>query len=110
VNAGEFAKRRARIENNHDHRRKGHQAKAFAALVRQAKAIIAIAGGKVVGWRLPDGQMVCKKRRYTSAEKAALALSDVQAEPGKTYLPCRSYQCPYCHGWHLTHQSRENLS
>lgn len=108
MNAGEFAKRRARIEIAN--RGKGYAARAFDSLVRQAKAAIAIAGGKVVGWRLPNGQMVCKKRRYPGAEIAEGALADIHDCPRGKYVPVRVYECPYCKGWHLTHQNREHLS
>lgn len=107
MNAGDFAKRRARIYNQRQHHGKDYQAKAFAALIRQAGAIIVIAGGKVVGWRMTNGQMVCRKRRYPSGELAALSLADIQAFPRTGHVPIRGYECPHCKGWHLTHEPPE---
>lgn len=110
MNASEFAKRRARIEAETGHRGKGHKAKAFESLVRQSKAIIMIAGSKVVGWRMTDGKVVCKKRRYSSADKSEAELARIQLKPRTPKYPCRSYYCHYCAGWHHTHQQLESLS
>lgn len=103
MNAGEFAKRRARIENEHS-RRKGYAARALNALIREAGAAIIIRRGKVVGWRMPNGQEVCKKRRYHDEGKAALELMNVQRDPKTPHIPCRFYLCPHCNGYHLTSQ------
>lgn len=104
MNAGQFAKRRARIEGEHG-RRRGYASKAMEALVREAGAALIIAHGKVVAWRMPNGQVVCRKRRYTSQDAAEYALGLVHAGPHARYVPERAYLCPYCAGWHLTSQS-----
>ena len=110
MNASEFAKKRARIEAETGHRRNGHKIKAFESLVRRAKAIIMIAGNKIVGWRMTNGQVVCKKRRYSSAERSDFELAGIMRKPSTRQFPCRSYHCHYCDGWHHTHQPRETLS
>lgn len=107
MNAGEFAKRRALIENEQG-RRKGYKAKAMNALIREARAVCLTIGQKVVGWRLPNGQTVCMKRRYPSDQAAIEALKAIAACPRTAIIPWRSYQCPFCKGWHLTHQPPAN--
>lgn len=107
MNAGEFAKRRARIEHEH-RRRKGYAARALNALVREAGAIIIIMHNKVVGWRMPSGQVVCMKRRYRTEPQAMLELESVRRDPLTPKIPGRFYLCPHCHGWHLTSQEPGN--
>lgn len=105
MNAGQFSKRRARLENEHG-RRKGYARKAMDALVREAGAAYIIVHGKVVAWRMPNGQVVCKKRRYDSEELANAILEGVMQCPRTRKWPNRVYHCPYCNGWHLTSQTR----
>lgn len=107
MNAGEFAKRRARIEHEHG-RRKGYVARAMDALVREAGAIIIIARNRIVGWRMPGGQVVCRKRRYRTEPEAMLELENVRHSPYAKRLPARFYLCPHCNGYHLTSQPPEN--
>lgn len=108
MNAGEFAKRMARIDHEHG-RRKGYAAKALAALVREAGAAIIIMRGKAVGWRLPNGQTVCRKRRYRTEPDAQLALVHIRDDPKTPKVPWRCYLCPHCKGWHLSSQNPETL-
>lgn len=103
MNAGEFARRRARIEGEHG-RRRGYASRALKALIREAGAAIIIRNGKVVGWRMPNGQEVCKKRRYRTEPEAMLELANVRRDPKTPHIPCRVYLCPHCSGWHLTSQ------
>lgn len=107
MNAGEFAKRRARIEHEHG-RRKGYAARAMDALVREAGAIIIIVRNRIVGWRMPSGQVVCRKRRYRSEPDAMVELTNVRRDPRTPRIPGRFYLCPHCNGWHLTSQPPEN--
>jgi hypothetical protein len=104
MNAGEFAKRRAIIEREHA-RSRTYRRKAMAALLREAKAQTVTIDGKVVGWLLPSGQTVCRKRRYRSLEDAELALVAVQGCPKTIRIPTRTHACPHCKGWHLTSQN-----
>lgn len=103
MNAGEFAKRRARIEGAHD-RRKGYMGKAMAALIREARATLVMVEGRLVAWKLPNGQTVCKKRRYRTEPEAMLVLEGVIQCPRTAKVPARFYLCPWCEGWHLTSQ------
>lgn len=108
MNAGEFAKRRARIEQEAWRRRGGYLSKAMAALIREARAALVIVDGKHVAWKLPNGQAVCRKQRFPSELDATTALSSVQRCPRTGKIPHRVYQCPWCDGWHLTSQNRQN--
>lgn len=107
MNAGEFAKRRARIEHEHG-RRKGYAARALQALVREARAIVIIVRGRIAGWRMPSGQVVCRKRRYRTEPEAILELANVRRDPRTPRIPGRCYLCPHCNGWHLTSQPPEH--
>lgn len=79
-----------------------HQNKARAALVRRARAATIIQGGKVIGWRLPDGSVICVKRRYSTREAALLDLARITRVATHSHIPVRAYACPYCRGYHLT--------
>lgn len=103
MNAGEFAKRRARIDGEHN-RRKGYAARALASLVRESRAVLVVVDGKQVAWKLPNGQTVCRKRRYRTEPEAMLVLEGVLQCPRTTKVPARFYHCPWCDGWHLTSQ------
>lgn len=48
-----------------------------------------------------------KKARYTSHTRALLALVEIVfdlegQQPQREKVPCRTYSCPHCGGWHLT--------
>ena len=103
MNAGQFARRLAYIEHQHK-RSRDYKRKAVRSLVREAGAIPMARSGKLTGWRLPNGQIVCKKRRYKSHDEAALELLIIQARPWTKKVPTRAYHCNLCHGWHLTSQ------
>lgn len=103
MNASEFAKKRARIEHERRHS-KGYAAKAFAALEREARVVRVYSGRKLVAWRLPNGQTVCRKRRYRTEVDAMMALVAVHRDPKTPKVPVRWYSCGYCHGYHLTSQ------
>lgn len=105
MNAGQFAKRRARIEHDAWHRGQRFASKALAALVREAGAIRIVIFGRQTGWRLPGGQIVCLKHRFPSELDAQTALVGIQECPRTRKIPGRAYQCPHCNGWHLTSQN-----
>lgn len=105
MNAGQFARRLAMIEHQRG-RSRDYKRKAVRSLVREAGAILMLSGGKLAGWRLPNGQVVCKKRRYRTQDEAALELLLVQANPLTSKVPQRCYPCPLCKGWHLTSQPK----
>lgn len=108
MNGREFARKRARIE--HEARTPSAQRKALRHLVSEARAVEVIVQGKLVGYQLPDGFMVCVKRRYHSEVEAMMELSNVQLFQrinSNRHIPIRAYFCAYCRGWHLT--SRKSL-
>jgi hypothetical protein len=107
MNAAEFARQRARLTREHHGRGKKYN-RALAHLIRDARAALVVMDHKVVGYRLPTGEMVCVKERYRSEEQAQVAMARIQAsiEAGKR-APVRAYQCQHCRGgWHLTSQAR----
>lgn len=46
------------------------------------------------------------KRRYRDKREAERSMHGIAAGRGRARLkdadPCRAYECPNCHGWHLT--------
>lgn len=71
-------------------------------LVRQAGAAYIITHGKITGYRLPDGSVVCRKKRYQSAQTAATDLQQIAFTTRHAHIPVRAYPCDRCHGFHLT--------
>lgn len=108
MNAATFARHRARIAHQH-HGRGRKYSRALAHLVRDAGAALVVMNRKVVGYRLPNGEMVCVKERYRDQAEAAAAMARIQAdiEAGKR-APVRVYPCQHCHGWHTTSQLRND--
>ena len=46
------------------------------------------------------------KVRYPGRERALHALHRIQNGDTRQKTPCRVYECPMCHGWHLTAVAR----
>ncbi len=101
MNAGEFARRRARIEREHG-RTEQWKKRALQQLVREARATPVHANGRTVAWRMPDGVTVCFKHRYADSDTASEALRMIALTEGTHTKPRRAYPCPHCGGWHLT--------
>lgn len=106
MNAGEFAKRRARIEQEAHRRRPGYAGNAMAALLRESGASQVVVRGKLVAWKLPSGQTVCRKERYKTELDASIVLNICTTHPKNWKSPTRMYLCPWCDGWHLTSQAQ----
>lgn len=104
MNAAEFARRRAKIERNAAGRRR-YRERAMRHLVREARAALVIIENKFVGYRLPNGQLVCAKERYRTDEQAHQAMERIASRNMDGHrVPVRAYVCPWCSGWHLTSQ------
>jgi hypothetical protein len=103
MNAGEFTRRRERIERE-TRRKDSWRKRALQQLVREAQAVAIIVERHLVGWQLPNGQNACIKRRYNCEATAMLALTTIQRADGHHTKPIRSYPCAHCGGWHLTSQ------
>lgn len=103
MNAAQFSRARERIERD-EHKGATFRRKALARLVDRANAIrfIHVQSGKVLGWRMVDGSIVCAKRRFLSRELGENYMLAIQAQDGKAHAPRRVYQCEFCKGWHLT--------
>jgi len=101
MNRHTFERQMGRIEQRH-----GHFTKAtgdiMAKIVRKARARYVVANGKVTGYRLPDGTMVCRKRRYRDSMAAEVHLAQITHVSSRAHIPVRAYQCTNCCGWHLT--------
>lgn len=44
----------------------------------------------------------CEKKTYATKSLARESLKRIREEEGNNKKPIRSYECPYCSGWHLT--------
>lgn len=106
MTAAEFARQRARIERHANGRRKYHE-RAMRHLVRDAGAALVIMDRKIVGYRLPNGQLVCVKERFYSEHQAQKALQRIEARQQVGRVPVRAYACDHCGGWHLTSQPKQ---
>lgn len=42
------------------------------------------------------------KRRYRSHQEAIQSLHHIKNTSKRDRQPVRAYECPRCHGWHLT--------
>lgn len=102
MNGAQFARARALVERKPMTARR--RRRALAHLVREARAAVVIVGGKEVGFRTPDGFVVCVKRRHATMEAAQAELDDIHRFPTSrgAHVPVRAYHCPACKGWHLT--------
>lgn len=106
MHASEFARKRARIERRAG-ARKGFASKALAHLVREAGAQPIHARGQLVGWRMPDGGVVCIKLRFRDLVAAQLELARIERHAKNRNVPVRAYACQHCGGFHLTSQARQ---
>ncbi|WP_441227987.1 hypothetical protein AB7813_08250 [Tardiphaga sp. 20_F10_N6_6] len=106
MNVRDFIREREKIA-----RRFPDQSKRNAAmrrLVREAGATVIIMENKVTGWRLADGKIVCVKYRHKDQAGAdAEVVRAADSNWNNHRVPVRSYQCPYCFGWHLTSQAAQ---
>lgn len=54
---------------------------------------------------MTDAQACRRKRRFPNSARAKAAIRTVKrygARGAQDKKPHRAYQCPHCHGWHLT--------
>lgn len=107
MNAATFARKRARIERQAAGRA-SYRERAMRHLVREAGAALVIIERKFVGYRLPNGEMVCVKERYYTSEQADAALQRIVARSHAPRVPVRVYYCEHCYGYHLTSQRAKN--
>lgn len=109
MNAAEFSRRRARIVHEFHGRGRRHN-REIAHLLRDARAILVVMERKVVGYRMPNGEMVCIKMRYRTATEATEDIERIQASNvNGGRVPIRAYGCPHCRGFHTTSQARISL-
>jgi hypothetical protein len=104
MNASTFAKQRAKIEHRAG-ARAAWMRKAMEHLVREADATTITVRGHAVAWQLPNGQVVCVKRRYTGQPLAEFELKHIRAKSTRDHVPLRAYSCQHCGGWHLTSEA-----
>ncbi len=106
MRAGEFARRRARIESDKGLKCRPHspafQRKALRALAKRAGAALIVPIGRRIGYRLPDGSVACAKQRYRTHEAADAELQRIAVHASRAYVPVRAYRCDWCGGFHLT--------
>lgn len=104
----EFSRKRALIDQRLKYARQ--RTRAMARLVHEANASLIVVNGKVAGYRLPGGEVVCMKRRYKSKPQAELELQLMHACNNDQHrVPVRAYPCDLCKGWHLTSQPRNQF-
>jgi hypothetical protein len=104
---GQFARKRDRIMHNSPGRSDEWRKRAMKRLAADAGAVPQHAGGgRVIAWRMSNGQLVCVKHRYASEQQANNAMTQMQREPDGRRKPIRAYPCYACFGWHITSQQK----
>lgn len=102
MNGRRFAAKRARILARP--RSDRHARRAIEHLARECDAQPVFVHGRLVAHVMPDGFVVCEKRRYATERAALDELENTRAfahlHPNK--IPVRVYRCPSCSGWHTT--------
>ncbi len=99
--ADEFERSRGRIAVSR--RSAKWKRRALKQLVRESGAVEHYAGNRMIGYRLPRGDVSCLKLRFSTELAASrnlddcLSLSSVERRNER-----RAYRCPECKGWHLT--------
>ncbi|WOH61937.1 hypothetical protein [Bradyrhizobium sp. BWC-3-1] len=107
VKPAEFAKRRDRIMHCSAGRSNDWRKRAMKRLAKEAGTTAdKTAGGRVLSWRLRNGQHVCVKHRYPDEQFATTAIDQIQREPDGRRKPIRAYACSFCFGWHITSQPK----
>lgn len=109
MNAADFIKQRGRIEHQ-THQTQAWRAKAMRGLVKRSRAELIRAGGRVIGYQLPNGQVVCVKQRFRDQAAAEVKLQTIALFEGQRFaMPQRAYFCRHCSGWHLTSQPKHAI-
>jgi len=104
MNATEFQRKRGRID--------GDNRLSDSTRARLLKRLIVDAGARrifhgengLLGYRMPNGEMVCKKERFRTEEAATVYMRSLVNFTGR--VPKRVYYCSNCKGFHLTSQER----
>lgn len=106
MNAAEFSRRRARIELDCHGRGKRYN-RQLAHLITDARAVLVVMERKVVGYRLPNDEMVCIKTRYRTMDAANADILRINTTNiSGSRVPVRAYYCAHCRGFHATSQAR----
>lgn len=109
MNAAEFIRQRGRIEHQNG-QTPTWRSKAMRGLVKRARAELIRTGGRVTGYQLPNGQVVCVKQRFRDQAAAEQKLESISLFEGhRINTPQRVYLCPHCHGFHLTSQPKHAI-
>lgn len=101
----QFAAARERILSQSHRRSNDWRKRALAHLVAEAGAEPQTSGRRVLSWRMPTGQHVCVKHRYTTETRATDAILEMHRETDGRRKPIRAYPCYFCAGWHITSQA-----
>jgi len=101
MNRQTFARQLGRIEHRHGHSTKTTR-EALQKLLTRIGGAYVISNGKITGYRLRDGSLVCRKRRYHDEAGAVRDLRHITAVASNRHIPVRAYSCGSCRGFHLT--------
>jgi hypothetical protein len=100
MQAHEFARRAGKIEFRHAQSTKAKRG-ALAKLITQAGAAYMIANGKITGYRMKDGSIACRKRRFPTLDAATAEIDRIHRVKTHEHVPVRAYAC-HCKAFHLT--------
>jgi hypothetical protein len=101
MKCSKFAQQMGRLQNRFGHSTSALQ-KALSKMAREVGAAHIITNGKITGYRMRDGSVVCAKRRYRDKVAADVDMARIAHISTRSHVPVRSYRCPNCRGFHLT--------
>lgn len=104
MKAAKFLRQKGRIDGDRE-LSDSRRANLLRRLLADAGARRIFHHGTFIGYRLPDGEIVCKKHRYNSFATASDALGQMEEFTGK--VPVRAYYCSNCKGFHLTSKPKD---
>lgn len=104
--ASQYQRDRKRIYSEAESRGPGWKRRALHRLDLEYDARPIKQGHRVLGVRLGDDRVICKKKSFNTEEIAQDSLDQIHRCAGTHTKPQRAYQCFHCSLWHLTHWSK----
>lgn len=112
MGASRYERDRKRIIVESQGRSQGWKKRALKRLNDEQDLYVVRRGGKVVGVRQRDSDLViCRKKTFHVESDALRAIEQAALMGGSNRKPCRAYQCFHCSLWHVTswHAAPVNL-
>lgn len=103
MGASSYQRDRKRVYQEAEGRGRGFKKAALKRLDKEYGAETIRRGGKVVGIRLDDDSVICKKKSFATREAALDAMMQIAHFRDTGHAkPQRAYSCPFCGQFHVT--------